>query len=84
MVRNLTCKRLPIGDANATSSNVVWTCIVAFIFLGEKIHWADLVAIPLNIAGVLLLSQPSFLFDDTIFYTRGKFSNRNSYFSFQK
>ena len=50
-------KRLPIGDANAASTNVVWASLIAFIFLGEKIHWLDLCAIPLNIAGVILLAQ---------------------------
>ena len=61
--------RLPIGDANAASTNVVWTSLIAFVFLGEKIHWLDLCAIPLNIVGVVLLAQPSFLFDNTINYT---------------
>ena len=49
--------RLPIGDANAASTNVVWTSLIAFLFLGEKIHWLDLCAIPLNIIGVVLLAQ---------------------------
>ena len=61
--------RLPLGDANALTSNVVWTSVIGFIALGEKIHWVDISAIPINLAGILLLAQPSFLFGNGVNYT---------------
>ena len=61
--------RLPLGDANALTSNVVWTSVIGFIALGEKIHWVDISAIPINLAGILLLAQPSFLFGNGVSYT---------------
>ena len=63
--------RLPIGDATALSSNIVWTSLIGFVVLREKIHWVDIGAIPINIVGVVLLAQPSFLFNaSSVNYTR--------------
>ena len=39
-----------MGDTSAISnSNVVWTSLIAYVVLKEKLHWLDLVAIPLTI-----------------------------------
>ena len=47
---NKAYARFPMGDTSAVSnSNVVWTSLIAYIVLKEKLHWLDLVAIPLTI-----------------------------------
>ena len=68
-----------MGDTSAISnSNVVWTSLIAYVVLKEKLHWLDLVAIPLTIGeeknkneqfnwinclvGILFFAQPSFIF----------------------
>ena len=66
-------ERLPLGDANALSSNVVWTSVIGFLILREKIHWIDISAIPINVIGIVLLAQPSFLFGDAISYRSCQF-----------
>ena len=66
-------ERLPLGDANALSSNVVWTSVIGFLILREKIHWIDISAIPINVIGILLLAQPSFLFGNAISYKGSQF-----------
>ena len=43
--------------------------MIGFLALGEKIHWVDISAIPVNLIGILLLAQPSFLFGDGVSYT---------------
>jgi len=67
--------RFPMGDTSAISnSNVVWTSLIAYVVLKEKLHWLDLVAIPLTIVGILFFAQPSFIFganDNTEFSTLG-------------
>lgn len=80
--------RFPMGDTSAVSnSNVVWTSLIAYIVLKEKLHWLDLVAIPLTIGssirrqfnqlfllvGIFFFAQPSFIFgaNDTEFSTLG-------------
>ena len=46
-----------MGDTSAVSnSNVVWTSLIAYIVLKEKLHWLDLVAIPLTL-GYFLKKQ---------------------------
>ena len=60
--------QIPLGDASAViNSNSVWTSIIAYVFLKEKIHALDVVAIPLTIVGIIFFSQPSFLFGDATF-----------------
>ena len=35
------------GDAVAIAATaVIWTCIMGFIFLREKLHWVDFAMIP--------------------------------------
>merc|ERR1719284_382301 len=54
---------LPIGDAVAIAATaVIWTCIMGFIFLREKLHWVDFAMIPVAIAGVILIARPPFIF----------------------
>ena len=63
---------IPLGDATAVvNSNAVWTSLIAFTFLKEKIHPLDIAAIPLTIVGIFFFAQPSFLFDGGAGYGDG-------------
>ena len=54
---------LPLGDATAIQyTNPVWTAVIASVFLGEGIHRRDLLGACLGVVGVVLVSQPTFLF----------------------
>ena len=54
---------LPIGDAVALGSTfIIWTCIFGWIFLREKLHWVDILMIPVAILGVALIARPPFIF----------------------
>jgi len=55
---------LPIGDAVALGSTfIIWTCIFGWIFLKEKLHWVDILMIPVAIFGVALIARPPLIFD---------------------
>ena len=41
---------------------VIWTCIMGFILLREKLHWVDILMIPVAISGVALIARPPFIF----------------------
>jgi drug/metabolite transporter (DMT)-like permease len=57
---------LPLGDATAIQyTNPVWTALVAAVFLGEGVHRRDLVGACLGVVGVVLVSQPTFVFGGT-------------------
>merc|ERR1711935_36561 len=55
---------LPLGDVLSLASASVWTCLISFACLGEKIHALDLVAIPISLTGIVCLAKPSFIFGD--------------------
>ena len=64
---------LPIGDAVALGSTfIIWTSLFGWIFLKEKLHWVDILMIPVAICGVALIARPPFIFggaeydDDTL------------------
>lgn len=54
---------LPIGDAVALGSTfIIWTCLFGWIFLKEKLHWVDMLMIPVTICGIVLIARPPFIF----------------------
>ena len=54
---------LPIGDAVALGSTfIIWTCLFGWLFLMEKLHWVDILMIPVAISGVALIARPPFIF----------------------
>lgn len=55
---------LPMGDVLSLASASVWTCLISFACLGEKIHALDLVAVPVSLTGIVFLAKPSFIFGD--------------------
>ena len=45
------------GDAIALGSTfIIWTCLFGVIFLKEKLHWVDMLMIPVTIGGVVLIA----------------------------
>ena len=55
--------RIPLGDTVAIfCSNTVWSSLIAFLVLKEKIHVFDMFAIPLTMIGIIFMSQPTFIF----------------------
>ena len=51
------------GDAIALGSTfIIWTCLFGVIFLKEKLHWVDMLMIPVTIGGVVLIARPPFIF----------------------
>ena len=51
------------GDAIALGSTfIIWTCLFGVIFLKEKLHWVDMLMIPVTIGGVILIARPPFIF----------------------
>ena len=51
------------GDAIALGSRfIIWTCLFGVIFLKEKLHWVDMLMIPVTISGVILIARPPFIF----------------------
>jgi len=55
--------RIPLGDTSAIfGSHSVWTSLIAFLFLQEKLHFLDIMALPLTLIGIICMSQPSFIF----------------------
>ena len=51
------------GDAVALGSTfIIWTCFFGVIFLKEKLHWVDMLMIPVTIGGVILIARPPFIF----------------------
>ena len=43
-------------------SSIVWSALIGFVFLKEKIHWLDLVSIPFTLAGIILIAKPPIIF----------------------
>ena len=67
------------SDSTAISqTNVIITAIIARIFLKEKLTFAHLISILLTVAGVLLISQPSFLFNKSSNAKNNNFTSTNS------
>jgi|JI10StandDraft_1071094.scaffolds.fasta_scaffold34935_4 drug/metabolite transporter (DMT)-like permease len=57
-------KNMPLADATVIQySSPVFTALFAAIFLGETMRRVEIVCMALSFAGVLLVAQPSFLFD---------------------
>jgi len=53
----------PSDTVAVTHSSVILTAILARIFLKERFSIAHLISLVLTVAGILLISQPSFLFN---------------------
>ena len=45
-------------------SSIVWSALIGFAFLKEKLHWLDLVSIPFTLSGIVLIAKASFQIDD--------------------
>jgi len=61
-----TCVGTPLGDMSALLSiQMALAAIMSRMFLGEELHLKQAVAVCLSIAGATLISQPSFLFDQS-------------------
>ena len=57
---------MPIGDATTiVYTGPVWTATFAFLILGEHIDWTFYPIALLDACGLLLITQPSFLFGST-------------------
>jgi drug/metabolite transporter (DMT)-like permease len=57
--------RLPLADVTVIHfTNPVFTALFAAAFLGERLGKRELVGLPLCLAGVLFVAQPSFLFGE--------------------
>ena len=70
---------LPLGDASALFSTFpIWTFIVCYIFLNEKINKIHILSLFFGIIGIILISQPTFLFD---FNNNNKIINQFGVFS---
>lgn len=52
----------PYDSEAIISSNVIFTAILSAIFLGEFVDFVDILALLITLSGVLLISQPSFIF----------------------
>ena len=53
---------LPLGDASAlVLSTPVYTCLLAWLLLGERINWFHVPLLLLNVLGVICLAQPQSL-----------------------
>eukprot|EP00931_Biecheleriopsis_adriatica_P101944 TRINITY_DN76991_c0_g1_i1.p1 TRINITY_DN76991_c0_g1~~TRINITY_DN76991_c0_g1_i1.p1 ORF type:complete len:381 (-),score=83.10 TRINITY_DN76991_c0_g1_i1:172-1314(-) len=56
----------PLGDVSAlTSVNVVVAAFLGRAFLGEPLRWLHVSAVGLSLAGALLISKPSAMFEGT-------------------
>ncbi|CBY24739.1 unnamed protein product [Oikopleura dioica] len=56
-------KMLPIGDCFALiNTGVVWSTLIAWLWLGDKPHFVDLLSLPVSILGIVIFSKPSFIF----------------------
>ena len=54
---------MPIGDATTiVYVGPVFTATFAYLFLGERIDWSFYIVVVLDAAGLLLITQPTFLF----------------------
>ena len=68
---------IPLGDANAIfATSVIWTTIFSKIFFKEKFGYLRLIALILGICGILLLSQPDFIFINN---NQNENENKNGY-----
>lgn len=57
--------RLPLADVTVIHfTNPVFTALLAAAFLGERLGRRELVGLPLCLAGVTFVAQPSFLFGE--------------------
>jgi drug/metabolite transporter (DMT)-like permease len=57
--------RLPLADVTVIHfTNPVFTALFAAAFLGERLGRRELVGLPLCLAGVVFVAQPSFLFGE--------------------
>ena len=41
-------------------SSIVWSAVIGFAFLKEKLHWLDLVSIPFTLSGIILIAKRRF------------------------
>ena len=58
----LALTSMPIGDATTIVYTApIWTATFARLFLGEKIDWSFYPIVCLDVAGLVLITQPSFL-----------------------
>lgn len=54
---------MPIGDATSiVYTGQIFTALFAFMFLGESIHWSLVIVIAMDLVGLVLITQPSFVF----------------------
>ena len=61
----LSLVSMPIGDATTiVYTGPIFTATFARLFLGERIHWSFGPVMLLDLLGLVLITQPSFLFDD--------------------
>jgi len=58
-----TFQLLELGDASCFRQSVpVWSCILGYFLLSEKLDWIEVCLITLIMSGLLVVSRPSFLF----------------------
>ena len=67
----------PSDTSAIAQSNVMITAVLARIFLKEKLTLAHILSVILTITGVLLISQPTFLFPKLIALNEANFSILN-------
>lgn len=61
----ISMKYITMGDATAISFlSPVWTYILSYFILKEKINWIQIVSLPASIFGVLLIANPYLFIDD--------------------
>jgi drug/metabolite transporter (DMT)-like permease len=61
----LSLSSMPIGDATTIVYTApIWTATFAFYLLGERIDWTFYPILLLDVCGVVLITQPSFIFGD--------------------
>lgn len=73
--------RMPIGDATTiVYVGPIFTATFAYIFLGERIDWTFYPIVALDAAGLLLITQPTFLFGGSSSSSSSNSSDSSSYF----
>lgn len=54
---------LPLSDATVLMfTSPVWTCIIAWVILGEKIGLPEFASLVISVAGICFIAKPTFLF----------------------
>lgn len=63
----LSLSSMPIGDATTIVYTApIWTATFAFFLLGERIDWTFYPILLLDVSGVILITQPSFIFGNVV------------------